>query len=48
MTGNQYLEQLAAMDRYRAALEYLRDLALSPHDSVQCTADIRRLYESGR
>jgi transcriptional regulator with XRE-family HTH domain len=45
LTANQYIEQPTNMARYREALEYLRNSALSPNDSVQRIADIRRFYE---
>ena len=34
LTGNQYLERKTEIARYREALEYLRDLALSLRDSM--------------
>lgn len=48
LTGNHYLEKDADIDRYREAVEYLRDTALSPRDSVQRLAEIKEIYRSGR
>jgi transcriptional regulator with XRE-family HTH domain len=36
LTGNQYLEHKAQIARYREAIDYLRDAALNPGDSVDC------------
>jgi transcriptional regulator with XRE-family HTH domain len=47
LTGNQYFERSADIARYREAIEYLRDSALSPRDSVQRVAEMRNAY-SGR
>jgi transcriptional regulator with XRE-family HTH domain len=44
LTGNHYFEKPADISRYREALEYLRDAALSPRDSVQRVAEIQRSY----
>ena len=44
LTGNQYREKPADIARYREALEYLRDSALSPRDSVQLVAEIKKMY----
>jgi len=44
LTGNQYREKPADIARYREALEYLRDSALSPRDSVQLVAEIQKMY----
>lgn len=35
LTGNHYMERQPDIARYREALEYLRDSALSPRDSVE-------------
>lgn len=35
LTGNQYLERIADITRYREAVDYLRDTALTPRDSIQ-------------
>ena len=48
LTGNHYLEKEADVSRYREAVEYLRDTALSPRDSVQRLTEIREVYSSGR
>ena len=39
--SNLYQERVAEIDRYREALEYLRDTALSPRDSISLIAKIR-------
>jgi transcriptional regulator with XRE-family HTH domain len=44
LTGNQYFEKPADISRYREALEYLRDTALSPRDSVLRVTEIQRSY----
>jgi transcriptional regulator with XRE-family HTH domain len=44
LTGNQYLEKSADVARYREALDYLRDSALSPRDSVQLMTETRKSY----
>jgi len=46
LTGNQYFEKPADVSRYREALEYLRDTALSPRDSVQLVTEMQRVYAS--
>jgi transcriptional regulator with XRE-family HTH domain len=46
LTGNQYIERKADIARYREAVEYLRDSALSPRDSLSLVADLKRGYES--
>ena len=48
LTGNHYLEKEADIGRYREAVEYLRDTALSPRDSVQRLTEIKETYRSGR
>jgi transcriptional regulator with XRE-family HTH domain len=47
LTSNQYLEREADVARYREAIEYLRNLALSPSDSVQLILEVRRTYTGG-
>ena len=42
LTGNQYLEKPADIARYREALEYLRDSALSPRDSIQLVTELQK------
>jgi len=48
LTGNHYLEKEADIGRYREAVEYLRDTALSPRDSVRRLTEIKEVYSSGR
>jgi transcriptional regulator with XRE-family HTH domain len=48
LTGNHYLEKDADIRRYREAVEYLRDTALSPRHSVQRLTEIKEIYMSGR
>jgi transcriptional regulator with XRE-family HTH domain len=48
LTGTHYLEKEADIGRYREAIEYLRDTALSPRDSVQLLTEIKEIYRSGR
>ncbi len=47
LTTNLYQERKADLDRYREAVEYLRDSALSPRDSVLRIADMQRAYARG-
>ena len=44
LTGNQYLERKAEVDRYKEAIEYLRDSALNARDSVQHVTELRKRY----
>jgi transcriptional regulator with XRE-family HTH domain len=44
LTGNQYFEKPGDISRYREALEYLRDSALSPRDSVQRVTEMKQSY----
>jgi len=44
LTGMQYLEKSADIIRYREAIEYLGDSALSPRDSVVLVAEKQRAY----
>jgi hypothetical protein len=46
LTGNQYLERKAEVDRYREAIELLRDSALSPVDSILRVTEMRKAYGS--
>lgn len=46
LTGNQYLEQKAHIARYREAIDYLRDAALSPSDSVNCIDEARKAFKA--
>jgi transcriptional regulator with XRE-family HTH domain len=48
LTGTHYLEKEADIGRYREAIDYLRDTALSPRDSVQRLTEIKEIYVSGR
>ena len=41
-----YLERPAEIARYREAMEYLRDAALSPRDSISLINQIRDNYQS--
>lgn len=41
LTGNHYQERRADIDRYREVIEYLRDSALSPRDSIDYMTRIR-------
>ena len=42
--SNQYQEKEAELERYREAIEYLRDESMSPKDSLTLIADIRKMY----
>lgn len=44
LTGNHYLEKPDQIARYREALEYLRDSALSPRDSIQLVTEMQKTY----
>jgi len=46
LTGNQYFERSAHIDRYREAIGYLRDSALSSHDSISRMIELREVYGS--
>ena len=41
LTGNQYFERIVHIARYREAIEYLRDSALSPRESIQYMTKVR-------
>lgn len=41
---NRYQERLAEIERYREAIEYLRDAALNPRDSLSLITEIRSQY----
>jgi transcriptional regulator with XRE-family HTH domain len=47
LTGSQYLERSTEIARYREAFEFLRDLALTPRDSVKRMIELRRAYRCG-
>ena len=42
--SNQYQEKEPELERYREAIEYLRDESMSPKDSLALIADIRKKY----
>jgi transcriptional regulator with XRE-family HTH domain len=42
--SNQYQEKEAELERYREAIEYLRDESMGPKDSLTLIADIRKTY----
>jgi hypothetical protein len=44
LTGNQYLERKAEVDRYKEAIDYLRYSALNAHDSVDHITEMRKHY----
>ena len=46
LTGNQYLERKAEVDRYKEAIDYLRYSALNAHDSVAHLTEMRKHYGS--
>lgn len=46
LTGGQLLERKSDITRYREAVEYLRDSALSPRESVQRVNQLREKYAS--
>jgi hypothetical protein len=46
LTANQYVEREADIFRYREAIGYLGDSALSPRDSVAYVSEIRKRYMS--
>lgn len=48
LTGNQYLEKPADIARYREAIEYLRDTALTPRHSLGRIEDARKAYASAK
>ena len=45
LSTNRYLERPAEIARYREAVEYLRDSALTPRDSANLITEIRSQYE---
>jgi transcriptional regulator with XRE-family HTH domain len=45
LTANQYIERKEDIARYREAIEYLRDTALSPRDSVEHLTQMRKNYD---
>jgi transcriptional regulator with XRE-family HTH domain len=46
LASHQYYEHATDIARYREAIDYIRDCALSPRNSVQLLADIREAYEA--
>jgi transcriptional regulator with XRE-family HTH domain len=46
LTGNRYFDRKIETDRYREAIEYARDSALSPRDSLKRLDDLRKAYLS--
>ena len=44
LTGNRYLEKADEVARYREAIEYLRDSALTPRDSLQLIRQMQEAY----
>ena len=44
LADNQYLQRKADIARYRETVQYLRDLALDPHDSIRFMVDLRERY----
>ena len=47
LTGNQYHERRADIIRYREAIEYLRDSALRPEESLSRIDEAKKAYASG-
>jgi transcriptional regulator with XRE-family HTH domain len=47
LTGNKYLERDADIARYSETIDYLRNLSLSPRESMRRMAEIRDAYASG-
>jgi transcriptional regulator with XRE-family HTH domain len=47
LINHQYQERRPDLDRYREAIESLRDSALSPRDSVLRIAEMQKAYASG-
>jgi transcriptional regulator with XRE-family HTH domain len=46
LTGNQYIERKPDIVRYREAIEYLRDSALTPRDSRALIVEMKNVYVS--
>jgi hypothetical protein len=44
LINHQFQERKGDLDRYREAVEYLRDSALSPRDSVLRITEMRKVY----
>jgi hypothetical protein len=47
LVANQYYEKPADVARYRESIEYIRDSALNPRDSIQRLIDIQKTYAAG-
>ena len=47
LSSNKYLERDADIARYGETIDYLRNLALTPEESMQRITEIRRIYASG-
>jgi transcriptional regulator with XRE-family HTH domain len=47
LSSHKYLEREGDIDRYRETIDYLRNLALSPRDSMQRITEIRKTYAGG-
>jgi transcriptional regulator with XRE-family HTH domain len=47
LSSNKNLERDADVARYRETIDYLRNLALTPEESMQRITEIRRIYASG-
>ena len=45
LTGNQYFENKADIVRYREAIDYLRDAAFSPNDSIDRIDEVRKAFQ---
>jgi hypothetical protein len=48
LISHQYQERKAEVERHREAVEYLRDAALSPRDSLPRIAEMRKAYAGGK
>lgn len=46
LTSNLYIERPADIERYRESLDYLRDAALSPRDSLGLITEIRDAHQN--
>jgi hypothetical protein len=45
LAGSQYYERPLDVARYRESIDYMRDSALSPRDSVQCLVEMHKAYD---
>jgi Domain of unknown function (DUF5753) len=48
LSTNLYQERISDLDRYREAVDYLRDEALSPRDSVALIAEVQKNYADNK